>query len=116
MNILKIILTGIPVGFINGFFGSGGGVCAVYALEKILKTQAKKSHATAISIILPLSIASVFMYNAGQTVDWRVVLLCSVGGMAGGFAGAKFLGKIPKKYLKILFGGVMIISGLRMIL
>lgn len=116
MNILKTVLSGIPIGFINGFFGSGGGVAAVYVLEKILKTDAKKSHATAIGIILPLSIASLFMYGTKALADTRTVVLCSVGGCIGGAVGAKILGKIPKKWLKILFGGVMVISGARLIL
>lgn len=116
MNKLKAVLCGIPIGFINGFFGSGGGVCAVYVLEKMLKTEAKKAHATAIGIILPLSLASLCLYGTKTTPDWNLIILCSSGGMIGGVIGAKFLGKIPKRWLKMLFGIVMIISGVRMIL
>lgn len=115
MKNIKNILWGIPIGFINGFFGSGGGVAAVFVLKKFLNTEAKRAHATAISIILPLSCASLFMYTTKTQADFKTILLCAAGGCAGGFLGAKFLGKIPKKWLKILFGGVMIISALRMI-
>lgn len=114
MKNIKNILWGIPIGFVNGFFGSGGGVVAVYVLKNILKVEDKKAHATALGIILPLSCASLFMYQKSE-VDFKIVLLCAIGGSIGGIIGAKFLRKIPKKWLKIVFGLVMILSGLRMI-
>lgn len=116
INALKNILWGIPIGFVNGFFGSGGGVVAVIVLKKFLDTDVKKAHATAIGIILPLSCASLFMYQKSAAADVKTIVLCAVGGMAGGFFGAKFLGKIPKKWLRIGFGAVMVISGLRMVM
>lgn len=116
MKYLKNILWGIPIGFVNGFFGSGGGVIAVLVLKKFLATEAKKAHATALGIILPLSCASLIMYKSETKVDITLVVLCAVGGCIGAFLGAKFLSKIPKKWLKIIFGAVMILSGGRMIL
>lgn len=115
MKNLKNILWGIPIGFVNGFFGSGGGVVAVYVLKKILKVEDKKAHATALSIILPLSCASLFMYKNSRA-DFKLVLLCAIGGSVGSILGAKFLSRIPKKWLQIGFGAVMVLSGVRMIL
>lgn len=115
MKKLKNILWGIPIGFVNGFFGSGGGVVAVLVLKKFLKVEAKRAHATALSIILPLSCASLFMYGAKTKADVKIIILCAIGGCAGGVLGAKFLNKIPKKWLKIGFGAVMIISGIRLV-
>ena len=115
MKKMKNILWGIPIGFVNGFFGSGGGVVAVYVLKKFLEVEDKKAHATALSIILPLSCASLFMYK-NANVDFKTVLLCAIGGSLGSVIGAKFLRKIPKSLLQIIFGAVMVLSGLRMIL
>ena len=116
MKKIKNILWGIPIGFINGFFGSGGGVIAVLVLKKFLNTEAKKAHATALGIILPLSCASLIMYKSKTAVDIKLVILCAAGGCIGALLGAKFLSKIPKKWLKIGFGAVMILSGGRMLL
>lgn len=115
MKNIKNILWGIPIGFINGFFGSGGGVIAVLVLKKFLKVDDKRAHASALAIILPLSCASLFIYKNAQ-VDFHIVLLCAIGGILGSIVGAKLLNKIPKKWLKIIFGAVMIISGGRMVL
>lgn len=116
MNIIKNILWGIPIGFVNGFFGSGGGVVAVLVLKKILGVEARRAHATALGIILPLSCASLFVYGTKTKADLALVVLCAIGGSIGAVLGAKFLSRIPKKWLKILFGGVMIISGLRLVM
>lgn len=115
MKNLKKYLWGIPVGFVNGFFGSGGGVIAVLVLKKIFKSEDKNAHATALSIILPLSCASLFLYGKAKA-DIKIVILCAIGGAAGSILGAKFLNKIPKKWLKVGFGLVMIISGMRLVI
>ncbi len=116
MKKIKNILWGIPIGFVNGFFGSGGGVIAVLILKKFLSTEDKKAHATTLGIILPLSCASLLVYNSGTKADLKLVVLCALGGCIGAVIGAKVLTKIPKKWLKIGFGIVMIFSGGRMIL
>ncbi len=57
-NKVKLLSIGIITGFINGLFGSGGGTIVVPALIFLLGMDDHKAHATAISIILPLSIIS----------------------------------------------------------
>ena len=44
------------------------------------------------------------------------MILCEIVGSVGSVIGAKFLNRIPKKWLKVSFGAVMILSGVRMIL
>ena len=56
------VLVGCFVGFINGFFGGGGGMIAVPTLAKFYDLEEKKAHATSIAVILPLSIASSIIY------------------------------------------------------
>ena len=111
---LKKCFTGAIVGFINGFFASGGGIVAVLSLKKGLKIEEKKAHATAILIILPLTISSILVYGGGGYLDLPLVLKCSAGGIAGAFIGAKLLARLPKKYIKAGFGVIMIIASIRM--
>ena len=65
-KILSIIL-GLACGLINGFLGSGGGIIAVQSMEKLGK-DSKKSHATALLVILPLSIISAFVYYRNGSI------------------------------------------------
>lgn len=54
-------LTGAIAGLLNGLFGAGGGVAVVPLLEHA-GIDTKKSHATSIAIIAPLSLISSLLY------------------------------------------------------
>lgn len=109
-------IIGFTSGVFNGLFGSGGGTIVVPCLEKFLKIEEHKAHATAIAIILPLSILSMFIYLKYSSIDLKTTLSVSIGGMIGGFLGAKFLKKIPSKWLHKIFGVFMLLGAWRMIL
>lgn len=115
-NTLKKFLIGIITGFANGLFGAGGGTIVVPAIEKFLNVETHKAHATAIAIILPLSILSTFIYGKGVNLDWKIVIYVSIGGVIGGYIGAKFLAKISSNWLHKIFGLFMIVAAVRMIL
>lgn len=114
-NIFKIGAIGIVTGLLNGLFGSGGGTIIVPAMESFLGVKAHKAHATAIAVILPLSIISAFIYAGSANNDWMTILYISLGGMMGGFIGAKLLKKITAKWLHKIFGLFMIAAAIRMI-
>lgn len=108
-----------PVGFIvgvaNGLFGAGGGTLLVPALEKFIKLETHKAHATALAVILPLSVLSAIIYIVGVPVNWPVVLSVSAGGMAGGYVGALLLNKLSAGWLHKLFGAFLAAAAVRMI-
>ncbi len=111
----KEIIIGALTGVLNGLFGAGGGSVVVPAMEKFLNIDEKKSHSTAIAIILMMSLVSSVTYINKGFFDFKIWSLVSVGGIIGGFAGAKLLGKMSKKWLKILFGGVICATAIKMI-
>ncbi len=111
----KEIIIGALTGILNGLFGAGGGSVVVPAMEKFLNIDEKKSHATAIAIILMMSLVSSVTYINKGFFNLKLWVLVSAGGIAGGFVGANLLGKISKKWLKILFGGVICITAVKMI-
>lgn len=109
-------LIGIFTGFANGIFGSGGGTVAVPTMEKFLKTEPHKSHATAIALILPLSAVSAAIYIFKTEVPFSVLIPVTLGSVAGGILGAKFLKKVPTKYLHKIFALFMLAAAVRMII
>ena len=111
----KHILIGILSGFLNGLFGAGGGSVVVPAMEKFLDIDEKKSHATAIGIILLFSLVSMGFYLYKGFFDFKLWIPVTCGGVAGGLVGAKLLSKISKKWLKIIFGGVIMVTAVKMI-
>ncbi|NLP46467.1 MAG: TSUP family transporter [Epulopiscium sp.] len=112
---IKVIGIGIITGFVNGFFGSGGGIIVVPALESVLHVEKHKAHATAIGIILPLSILSAFIYIKQGLLPKGYLGWITLGGAIGGYIGAKWLPKISSSWLHKIFGIFMIIAAIRMI-
>ena len=112
----KNVCMGILTGFANGLFGSGGGTVGVLLLEKWKKLEAHKSHATILAIILPLSILSALIYGWKVDMEWGPVALHSLGGIAGGYAGASWLKKLSNAWLHRIFGACMLAAAVRMML
>ena len=111
---MKKFFTGVLCGIFNGLLGAGGGVVAVLSLRKFLGVETHKSHATAIAIILPLTIVSAAIYLGGYHVDIAMTAWVTAGGMIGGMMGAKLLKKISANILHKIFGAVMIFAAIRM--
>lgn len=115
-KILKLILIGIIAGLANGLFGSGGGTIVVPALTYILNVKDHKAHATAISIILPLTIISTFIYIKGKSIPLNIAFKVVSGGIIGSIIGAKILNKIPTLLLRKAFGSIIIVTALRLLI
>ena len=111
----KLIAFGALAGFLNGLFGSGGGMVVVPFLKKT-GVPAAKAHATAIAVILPLTVLSIWRYASFGRVDTGVLAKVCLGGIAGGIAGSKLLKKFSPSFLRYGFSVVVIVSAVRMVL
>ena len=108
-------LSALAVGFINGFFGGGGGLVAVPVLERIYKLKTKKAHATAIAVILPISIISSIIYIINVGFKFEVTSSVVAGVLVGGFLGAVFLKKLNFVVVRWIFIVVLFVAGIRMV-
>ena len=89
---IKKIIIGILAGVICGLFGTGGGMILVPSFIYILNVEPKKARATSICC-----------------------MLCAIGGIVGGYLGAKILKKVPDYILKIAFTCFLIYVSYNMI-
>jgi uncharacterized membrane protein YfcA len=115
LKIIKYIGIGLAAGVANGLFGSGGGTIAVPAMVFLLGEDDHKAHATALLIILPLTLVSTYFYLSNNYVDWNITWKAMVGGVVGGAIGAFLLNKCPSGLLRKIFGAFMIIAAFKMI-
>lgn len=88
----------------------------VPALVYLMGIGEQKARATSLFVILPMVITSGIFYYKNDYIDWKIGILCAVGGIIGGFLGAKNLKKIPEIYLKISFMIFLIYVSIRMII
>jgi uncharacterized protein len=115
-RILKSLLAGAVTGTVNGLFGSGGGTIAVMSMVMLLKADEHKAHATAISVILPITIVSSLLYISKSHVDLGITWKASVGGIIGGYIGARLLHICPENILKKVFGVLIIAAAVRLLI
>ena len=113
--IVKKIFVGLFAGIISGLFAAGGGMIVVPALIHIFHLEDKKARATSVFAILPMVITSGIFYYKNKYIDWKLGFYCAIGGIIGGYIGAKLLKKLPTKILKIVFTGFLIYVSARMI-
>lgn len=109
------VLTGVFAGLVNGVFGGGGGMIVVPMLVYLLKKEPKVAHATAILLILPMSITSGLFYAAFGSFRAEAGIPVTIGVVAGGILGALLLGKMSSKFIVALFSAVMAAAGVKML-
>lgn len=101
---------GVLIGVANSLFGGGGGMLAVPLLGSWGLNQ-RQAHATAILLILPVCITSLALYFWNGYYDFSVLIPTAVGVAAGGFLGAKLLGKLPQKKVSLAFAFLQAFAG-----
>ncbi len=112
----QILLFGAMIGVINGFFGGGGGMIVVPLLNKLFGLEQKKAQATALFVILPISLVSTIVYLCFNSINfatgWPVIL----GIVVGGVAGATLLNRLNNNAIKGIFIFFMLLGGVGMLI
>jgi uncharacterized membrane protein YfcA len=111
--IFKCAVTGILAGCANGFFGSGGGMFIVPLYTKWCKFDEKKTFASSIAVILPLSVVSIIVYAVCAAVPLKEALPYIVGGTVGSVIGGKCFKKVPVNVLRKIFAAFLIFGGVK---
>lgn len=111
-----LMLSGAVIGFLNGFFGGGGGMVCVPILQKVLNLNSKESHATAIAVIFPLSLISAFIYVINGYIKSFPLVTIGLGVVAGGILGAFALKFLPPKAVRLIFAIIMFVGGIKLII
>ena len=116
-------LTAIPVGFVAGLFGIGGGLITVpflyYIFGIIGIDQAYLMHlavGTSFAIIIPTSIVSVLTHNKFKAVDFQIVKNYGIFVVLGVIIGTVFAASLKTKSLVLFFSIVILLLGIYLIL
>ena len=121
--VLLTALTAIPVGFVAGLFGIGGGLITVpflyYIFGELGINQSYIMHlavGTSFAIIIPTSIVSVLTHHKFNSVDFNVVK--SYGGfvVAGVVLGTIFAATFKTKSLVLFFSIIIFLLGIYLLL
>ena len=114
--IWKCLLTGGLAGFVNGFFGAGGGMIVVPLLILLVKLEDKNAFSSAISIILPLCVVSLVIYGRHDMLPLSDALPYLLGGAGGGVLAGLWFQKVPAKWLHLALGALILLGGVRLLI
>ena len=111
-----MVITAIPVGFVAGLFGIGGGLITVPFLYFIFGSlgidQQFIMHlavGTSFAIIIPTSVVSVLTHHKFKAVDFYIVKSYGIYVIMGVIIGTIFAASLKTKSL-ILFFSIIIFS------
>lgn len=110
-----VYVIGILGGFVSGFFGAGGGLIVLPALIRILKIDEYKARGTTLASILIAILVSAIFYTKYNYFDFGLSIKVAIGGVIGGFLGARLVKKIPQFWLSMIFDIFLIWASLSMI-
>jgi len=113
LNKIKKCFLSINIGFLNGLFGSGGGILAVKYLESTFK-DTKKAHASSLLVVLPITIVTTIIYFFNNNLNLHMAMPYIIGGVFGCFVGTKILKKINKNIVSIVFSILILYLSVRL--
>jgi len=114
MKKAKTAATGVLAGFLNGIFGSGGGVAAVPLFRKNGLDQ-KEAQATSLLLMFLLSAVSAGIYLSEGRISVPDAVPYIPGGILGGIAASVLFRKMKPDLLRKIFGGFVTFSAARML-
>jgi len=121
--ILIMAVTAVPVGFVAGLFGIGGGLITVPFLFYIFNSFGLDSMytmhlavGTSFAIIIPTSTVSVLTHYKFKAVDFDIVKSYGVFVIIGVLFGTYFAAKLDTKSLILFFSVVIFFLGFYLLL
>lgn len=105
---LRLLLVGLGVGFLTGFFGVGGGFLIVPALIVAVGLPMQLAVGTSLIAISLNALWGLIGNLRLGTLDWTLTALFAVGGVVGVLAGGKLSGRLPERTLRTAFAVLIV--------
>jgi uncharacterized protein len=110
-----VIVTGLIVGLMTGFFGVGGGFLIVPALVLILRLPMRMAVGTSLIIIAINSTAGIVAHFESGGIDIKLAALFVAGGFAGTMVGSRVADRVDDAKLSRGFATLIALVGIFLI-
>src|SRR5262249_3630313 len=104
----RLVLVGISVGFLTGFFGVGGGFLIVPALVLVLGLPMHLAVGTSLVAISLNALWGLIGNLQFGTLDLTLTALFAIGGVIGVLTGGKLAGRLPDQTLRAAFAVLVV--------
>lgn len=113
MTLFAAAAAGLTAGILNGFLGGGGGLILIPALSAWCHMEEESLFPTSVSIMLPISIMSLWISAQSGPLPWSDALPYLIGSAAGGFLVGLLGKRIPTIWLHRILGIMILWGGVR---
>lgn len=112
----KMASQGFAIGMVSGVVGVGGGFLIVPALALLLALPFQVAVGTSLLIIALQSALGLYkllhvLAAHNLAMNWHIVLVFALIGIAGSFVGNRFAIRLPQARLKKMFAGLLLFMG-----
>jgi len=121
-HIFILLATGIGVGFASSLLGIGGGFIMtpvqymIYIDMGLPPDMAiKLAFGTNLLVILPTALSGAWRYSKLGVVNWKAAIIMGGCSLVAAFGGAALAVHLPGDALKIAFGAVILLAGVRVL-
>jgi uncharacterized protein len=111
-----LVLVGIAAGVLAGLLGVGGGIVMVPGLVILTGDDADTARGTSLLVVIFTALTATVTNWRNGLVEGRVALVAGLVGAPAGLVGAAVGQWLPERVALVLFAGLLVWSGLRMIL
>jgi len=116
-DIIILIIIGLSAGIVSGLLGVGGAIIMVPALVFFLGLTQHQAQGTSLAVLVfPVGFLAFWNYYKQGFVNFKIALIIMLAFVIGGYLGSSIAVRIPERPLKIFFGVLIVILGLRMII
>jgi len=121
-HIITLLATGVGVGFAGGLLGVGGSFIMTPVQYLIFTGMGistdiaiKLAFGTSLLVILPTAASGAWRHSRKGAVWWKAAIVMGGCGLIAAFGGATLATHLPGAALKIAFGAIILLSGIRML-
>ena len=121
-HIIILLATGVGVGFASGLLGLGGGFIMTPVQYMIYTDMGlptdiaiKLAFGTNLLVVLPTALSGAWRHSKLGAVYWKAAVFIGSCGIIAAFGGATLATHLPGAGLKIAFGAIILLAGIRML-
>ncbi|MFC1950681.1 sulfite exporter TauE/SafE family protein [Chloroflexota bacterium] len=123
VHIIILLATGVGSGFASGLLGVGGGFISAPVQYMLFTNMGmstdiamKIAFGTNLMVILPTVASGAWRHHKKGAVHWKTAITMGICGSLVAFGGATLAAHLPGVTLKIIFGSIVLTSGIWMLI
>ena len=122
IHIIVLLIAGMGAGFGSGLLGLGGAYIMTPVQYAVLINMGipadaaiKLAFGTTLLVILPTAISGAWRHHRERVVWWKAAITMGSCSLVGALAGSTIAVHLPGTVLKLAFGAIVLLIGIRML-